>query len=295
MLTVFTTTKPFRGHIGIIQANAIQSWLSLRPECEVILFGNEEGTTEVASRFGIRHIAEVACNEYGTPLISYMFRVAQDTANHQIMCYVNADVILTSDFLPAIRQVQRQSFLLVGQRWDVDLREPVDFAKPDWEAYLRARVIKEGKIHPKSGIDYFVFPRGLYHSIPPFAIGRGGWDNWLVYQARLLKAPVIDATKAITVVHQNHDYGHHLGGAAGVWEGPEKRQNIELMGGIDHAFSLEYATFLLTPLGLKPALTPRHLYFRMRAIPVLYPHFHFVLTLFKAFEKLVRVVRSIRK
>ena len=26
MLTIFTTPKPFRGHIGIIQRNALKSW-----------------------------------------------------------------------------------------------------------------------------------------------------------------------------------------------------------------------------------------------------------------------------
>jgi len=44
MLTIFIASKPFSGHIDIIQQNAIRSWLSLRPECEIILFGGEKGT-----------------------------------------------------------------------------------------------------------------------------------------------------------------------------------------------------------------------------------------------------------
>ena len=291
MLTIFTTAKPFRGHIGVIQTNAIQSWLSLRPECEVILFGNEEGAVEVASRFGIRHIAEVECSEHGTPLISSMFRAAQDVAQYQLMCYINADIILLGDFLPAIRQIQMPSFLIVGQRWDVDLTEPLDFTKPDWEAHLRARITGEGKLHPKSGIDYFVFPSGLYEDIPPFAIGRGGWDNWLIYRARLLKVPVIDATKAITAVHQNHDYSHIPTGETGVWKGPESLRNLELARGGEYAFTLEYVTWLLIPQGLRRALTMRNIYFRMRAIPMLYPYLHFLVVPFKVFEKWLRVLR----
>lgn len=291
MLTIFTTPKPFRGHNGIIQTNAIQSWLLLQPKPEVILLGNDEGTAEVASRLGTRHVADVECNEYGTPLISSIFSIAQDIAKYPLMCYINADIILLSDFLRAIRQVKRQSYLIIGQRWDVDLSEPVDFDKPDWEAYLQDRITKEGKLHPPGGMDYFVFPRGLYGNIPPFAVGRPGWDNGMVYQARSLRIPVIDATKAITAIHQNHDYSHHPQGADGIWKGPERKRNIELMGGIDHSFGLEYITLFLTPQGLKRALTPRRLYFRMRAIPVLHPHFHFLLTLFKVFEKLVITVR----
>ena len=294
MLTVFTTSRPFLGHFEIIQRNAIQSWLRLRPACEVILFGNEEGTAETAAELGIKHVPVMEYNEYGTPLLNSLLGIAQDIANHELLCYVNADIILMSDFLTVIRQVQRQSFLLIGQRWDVDLKEPVDFDKPDWEAYLQARVDMHGKLHSKSGIDYLVFPRGLYRSIPPFAVGRGGSDNWLVYRARHLKVPVIDATKVITAIHQNHDYPHNPEGRAGVWEGPERKRNIELMGGIGHAFSLEYATLLLTPQGLGPGLTLRHLYFRMRAIPMLYPRLYFLLIPFKVLEKSLRTIRSIR-
>ena len=57
VLTIFTTAKPFHGQIAVIQDNAIQSWTLLRPECEIILFGDEEGTAEAAAKFGINHIA----------------------------------------------------------------------------------------------------------------------------------------------------------------------------------------------------------------------------------------------
>jgi len=294
MLTIFTIPRPFRGHIGVIQTNAIQSWLLLHPEAEVILFGNEEGTAEVASRLGIRHIAEVAHNEYGTPLLNSIFSIAQDIASHQLMCYVNTDIILMSDFLTAIRQIQMQSFLLIGRRWDIDLKKLLDFDSPDWEEQLHARLAESGRLHGASGFDYFVFPRGTYYDMPPFAIGRTAWDNWIPYKARKLKLSLIDATEAVTVVHQNHDYSHIPNRGTGVRKGPEANRNRELMGGKDYGFILEHATFLLSPEGLRPALTPRHLYFRMRAIPVLYPHLHFLLTLFKIFEKCVRIVRSVR-
>ncbi len=49
MLTIFTAPKSFYGHIGVIQTNAIRSWLLLCPECEIILFGGEEGIAEVAT------------------------------------------------------------------------------------------------------------------------------------------------------------------------------------------------------------------------------------------------------
>jgi hypothetical protein len=60
MLSILAFPKPFRGHIATIQRNAISSWMRLRPPCEIFLFGDEEGTAEVAKEFGACHISEMA-------------------------------------------------------------------------------------------------------------------------------------------------------------------------------------------------------------------------------------------
>ncbi len=134
MLTLFSIPKAFQGHTGIIQRNAIKSWTLMRPRPEIILFGDDEGTAEVAKSFGLRHVAQVARNEYGTPLLNDLFEQAQQAAAHDVLCYVNADVILMSDFFQAVDQVVRWKtcFLLVGQRWDIDIREPLDFPLRGW-------------------------------------------------------------------------------------------------------------------------------------------------------------------
>ena len=43
MLTLFSTCKPFHGHNGVIQRNALKSWRLLHPDIEIILFGDDEG------------------------------------------------------------------------------------------------------------------------------------------------------------------------------------------------------------------------------------------------------------
>jgi hypothetical protein len=292
MLTIFTVPKPFQGHNGIIQNNAIQSWLSLQPRPEIILCGDDEGTADAAVRLGARHIPDIELSKQGTPLLNSVFAKAQDSASNRLVCYINADIILLSDFLTAIGGIQMSSFLLAGQRWDADIKEPVDFTVPDWEAKIRERVFREGKIHPPTGIDYFVFSRGLYRDIPPLAIGRGGWDEWLVYKARTLRVPVIDATGVVTAIHQNHDYAHYATGEAGVWKGAESIRNIELMGGMGHAFTLEYATHLLTRKGLKKALTPRHIYFRIEAAPLISPRLRWLAGPMKGLTRLLVRLRS---
>src|SRR5467141_3820646 len=105
MLTLFAIPKAFTGHIGIIQRNAIRSWTLLRPQCEIILFGDDEGTADVAEEFGIRHIPQVERNEFGTPLVNDMFEKAQNLGSHELCCFVNSDIILMNDFMEAAQRV----------------------------------------------------------------------------------------------------------------------------------------------------------------------------------------------
>jgi hypothetical protein len=272
MLTIFTTPKPFRGHFAVIQRNAIRSWTLLRPPCEVILLGDEEGTAEIASEFCLRHVPDVARNNHGTPLVSDLFEKAQQLSVHNILCYVNCDIILMSDFMQAAQRVinRKRRFLLVGQRWNLDVKETLEF-KSDWEEKLRAEVRKIGRLGDESAIDFFFFPRGLWGEIPPFAIGRPRWDNWMLYRARSLGAPLIDATPVVIAVHQNHDYSHHPLGADGVWGGDEAFNNEALGGGAVHRFNFKDATHSLTKERLRLTYDRDHLFRHLHNIPILYP------------------------
>ncbi|MGE5305791.1 MAG: hypothetical protein ACM3TN_20965 [Alphaproteobacteria bacterium] len=272
MLTIFATPKPFRGHFAVIQRNAIRSWTLLRPACEIILMGNEEGTSEIATEFGLRHIPDVARNTFGTPLVSDLFKQAQQISAHNILCYVNSDIILMSDLTRAVQSVikRKNRFLLVGHRWNLDVIDILDF-KLDWEDKLRNQVRKVGQLADHSAIDLFVFPRGMWGDIPPFAIGRPRWDNWMLYRARSLRAALIDATPVMTVIHQNHDYSHHPQGKVGVWDSGEALTNDELAGGELHRFTLADATHLLTVGGLRVTYDRVYWHRHLSSLPALYP------------------------
>jgi hypothetical protein len=253
MLTIFTTPKPFRGHINIIQRNALKSWTLLHPDVEVILFGDEEGAAEAARDLGIRHEPHVERNEFGTNLLNYMFERAETIAHHGVLCYVNCDIILTGDFLRAVERVQakRPKFLMVGRRWDVPITSPLDFSDPGWGEKVRNLALSTNVQREEFWIDYFVFSRGFYgHDLPAFAVGRPGWDNWMVWKALDSKLPLVDASPAVVAVHQNHDYAHHPQGQDGVWKGEEARRNLQLAGGWGHQRFITDATLILRPGGL---------------------------------------------
>jgi hypothetical protein len=290
MLTFFTIPKAFRGHIGIIQRNAIKSWQRFAPECEVILLGEDEGTAEVANELGLRHILSVERNNVGTPLISSVFAEAQAAASYTALCYVNSDIMLMSDFLQAVRTVARQksNFLLVGRRWDCDIQEAFEFSN-GWELHLGCLLAEKGKLHAHTGIDYFVFPRGLWAEIPAFAIGRGAWDNWLIYEAKSHGTPVIDLTSMVKVAHQNHDYGHIGGGNTVPFSSPEAAENLALAGGYAHLYTVADANFRLTSKGIRRNRTPYYFYRRLVTLSSSYRTARWLL---KAIRFVLGAVRS---
>ena len=64
MLTIFSTPKPFLGHIEVIQRNAIESWKRLEANVEIILIGDDPGTAEVCRELGLpMHGAETQSGE----------------------------------------------------------------------------------------------------------------------------------------------------------------------------------------------------------------------------------------
>ncbi len=255
MLTIFTTAKPFRGHDGIIQRNALKSWTLLQPNVEVILFGDEEGAAQAAAELGLRHEPRVERNELGTKRLDTMFWRAQKIARHEILCYINCDILLMQDFCEAVNRVRAAhvKFLMVGRRWDAEIGKSWDFESKNWEPRLRNQVLEKGKQRKPEWIDYFVFTRGLYEpDMPPFVIGRVFWDNWLVWKALDSKHPVVDASAMVMAVHQNHDYGYHPQGKSGVFYGAEAGRNYELAGGWKHLRTIADATEMLRKGGARP-------------------------------------------
>ncbi len=232
LISLFTAPKAFSDpHIALIQRNAIRSWMHLGAEVQVLLIGDEPGMQAVASEFGLRQLTQVRRNDSGTPLVSSIFELARQSSQSPLLAYVNADVILLPEFVEAVQNVSRQlpQFLLIGQRWDLDVRQPLDYS-PGWDERLQTETRQRGRLHLPAGSDYFVFPRHLFTQMPDFAIGRAGWDNWMIYQARRQGVPVVDGTPSIMVIHQDHDYSHLPGGRPH-YELPESRANETLAGG----------------------------------------------------------------
>ena len=237
MITLFSTTKNFDGINRSNQLNAIRCWLSASCNPQVIIFGKSVGYESLGNHPNLFFTEPVRLTETGAPYGNEMFDTVNKITKHPICCYVNADILLPSKFFESVQYLHeklKKNYLLVGERLDVTVREEINFSN-DWEKQFFSKYESSMKVHPPAGSDFFVFPKGqyTYSNMPVFYIGRGGWDNRMIYIARKKKYKVVDLTSSVRVIHQNHDYSHKAHPHQSVLEKIEIAENRK---GVPHTF-----------------------------------------------------------
>ncbi len=212
MITLFTTARSLVRGSSILQYNAIRSWLAAPVDVQVLVIGKCENGEAAAKELGITYLPECDTDPNGVPLIGSLFEVAQQHASNDLLCYLNADIILPAKFYKTLRDIQnrRREFLVAGQRMDVDVDREFEFSDR-WDKSFTLQ-FGQGEIHPPAGSDFFAFPKGQYGEgeIPFMKVGRPGWDLWMIYNARKRFIPAIDISNDVKVIHQNHDYSHRI-------------------------------------------------------------------------------------
>jgi len=228
MITFLSSPKPFNGYIGTIQRNAIRSWRAVHPDAEVIIYGDGEGVSEACRELKVLHVPDVPCTPTGIPYFNGIVEHARSKARHDIQCFLNCDVLVCKNMITAVQSVDLRRYLIVGQRIDLAGGVTMDMSG-NWKSELR-QLAAEGKacLHPPSGMDFFVFLRGLWEGLPPLIIGRGGYDGALLAFCLRNNIPLVNATLAFPILHQFHDYGHVSGGAYVAHRGEDAQANMML-------------------------------------------------------------------
>jgi len=146
---------------------------------------------------------------------------------------------------------------------------PVEGVECGWVERLQADLAARGRLHTRGGSDYFIYPRLCFTRVPDFAIGRAGWDNWMIYEARRQGWACVDATETIQIVHQDHDYSHLPQGQAH-YRLPETFENVRLAGGKRTIFTLVDADYRLNNGVLLPAqISPEKFWRDVETFPLL--------------------------
>ena len=237
LATIFSVPKAFSGHIDVIQRNALASWKQLGADVDILMFGDDDGVAEVCQEMQVQHVDRVERNSNGTPLLDSVFRQAAEQANTPLMIFVNSDIVFNSTLVEALKsliELEEDSFLAIGKRMDFDQQELIEFESERWDADLNERVSRLGRMASILCKDYFVFRRGDFDNLPPFAIGRGNWDNWMVAEAVRSGWPVVDLTSQIFAGHQNHGHQHAKGRRQAYVTGEEAQRNKQLAGGTNY-------------------------------------------------------------
>ena len=131
----------------------------------------------------------------------------------------------------------------------------------DFKSQIRDSSLEHGRRCGEHLIDYFVFPKGLYDHVPPFAIGRPCYDSWLIYKPISRRYSVVDATNEVMVTHQNHTHAHLGINKEGytlkeAFELDKCKRNYDLLGGDSYRFGTNDASHVLTEAGeCKPKLS----------------------------------------
>ena len=213
MLILLSTTRD----AGYRTLNAMDSWRRFADR--IILFGFEGREAKLKAGFGF--VWNVDRNSHGTPLVSDIFDAYPDQGNTFV--FVNSDVMLFS-VEEAIAKVEALdiggSWLMVGQRRNMDIQDRINFEGLDLAGLHN--LATHYQYLPPCGIDYFIWRNVDWSHMPPFAVGRLAYDNWIVYDALQRCIPVIDATRVILAAHQNHPERE------GVRQCPEARENFRM-------------------------------------------------------------------
>ena len=112
MITFFTIPRPFSGLHDTIQKNSILSLKKLRPKCEILLFSNDSSVIEFSKENNIQCIDTFNSNSYGTPLLDGIWETAGRVSSNDLVCYINSDIILFSEFLVEVKKLKFDQFLL---------------------------------------------------------------------------------------------------------------------------------------------------------------------------------------
>ncbi len=247
MLTIFTAARPFHARTAAIQRNALRSWTLLHPAVQIILFGDAEGSQEVAWELGIHYEENPQVTASGSVRLDYMFTNAHRCARYSTLCYVPCDTMLLPDFCDALTRVEAlyREFLMVGRSCDLHVSTPVSFGDCDWHSLLRRQTQMAGREILRDRAAYVAFSRGTcLADIPPIAMDSPYSTKWLIWKALSDQVPVVDASGMALAVQQHGDPDDSF--CSGSETAKSAAESLALCGGDKHLRTVANAPYLLT-------------------------------------------------
>jgi len=153
---------------------------------DVVVFG-EDFHKELCDIYGFILDLNYEKSEFNLPIVRNLLQKGLDYKGYDLYCYLNSDIIFTSDPNPYLDKITYPEYMAVGQRLDV-------WGYPN---------ITKEEIHNPGGIDYFFHTPNFtsWDDMPDFTIARGRFDHWIMGKALESNHPVIDLTEVFLPLH----------------------------------------------------------------------------------------------
>jgi len=294
MITIFCTPKNFEGIFDTIQKNAIRSWRHLSKDIEIIIFGNSKGAEKIANEVNGIYYPDVKCSKNGVPFLSDLFHKANIIASFEILLFINSDILLPEKIIGTIKIVNNKfsNFLLVGYRWDLEVKKLINFKKTSISSsFWKISESKSRKDSP-AAIDYFIFRKNSLKKIPDFVIGRPGYDNWLIWYARRNFIPVIDISEEVKAIHQSHHFNfHNLKNDPKIYDRnkipieEDGLKNLKLHG--EKVLNLLDADYFVSNGTVLKKRTKEYIYRNLGKLPIIFYEFSFFLNIYKKLYRML--------
>ncbi|HZC66463.1 MAG TPA: hypothetical protein VE545_07800 [Candidatus Dormibacteraeota bacterium] len=254
MLTIFAAAKPFRGRAATIQRNALHSWMQLHDDVQIILFGDAEGTQEVAWELGLHFEATPQLTSTGAVRLDYMMAAARRHARHNVLCFIACDIRLQRDFCEALNRVEalHHEFVMVGR---AAAGRANACNAPDTTNTLAAKAhgisLGSASETQHARLDYVIFSRNCFVAdVPELPAHSPFAAKWLMRRAMANEVRVVDASRMVSAWKQI-DLENDCPAIA---ETPAARRNLlcaeeklVLFGEYGHLLGMMRAPYLLTP------------------------------------------------
>ena len=227
-LTLFTTWVYDEEKLSL-NNRTLQNWRSLHG-INVIVFSNCSKVKLISEQAGWT-VLPVIREAAACPVLPDMFLTAQQKFRSTYYGYANGDLLFSDGLVKTLEKIycefeNDKQILIVGRRTNVNSSLLNDIDSRLGEA-VEKYAIRYGERFQPDALDYFItntqFP---WQNFLPLAVGRRGYDNWVLAYARLNNFTVIDASDSVTCLHQTLDW---RGNYEGLHKGKYNDYNVEII------------------------------------------------------------------
>ncbi|KAK3609305.1 hypothetical protein CHS0354_038013 [Potamilus streckersoni] len=208
ILTLFTTWI-YDEEKFFINNNTLYNWRKLSG-VNLVVFTNDAKVKDYSEKAGwlVLPIGTTVAGD--APVLKQMFHTVQQQFKTDFYGYSNGDLLFEEGLYKTLKKIACQMnetihtkpLLIVGKRTNINA-EILDSGVVTSGQKMQKHAVTFGSLFNADALDFFitnyVFP---WQDFLPLAIGRRGYDNWVVSIARYWNYTVIDVTDSVLALHQ---------------------------------------------------------------------------------------------